>query len=90
MLRGVPDADVGRCSLWTPNLEQTYNQVSITGAVHFIRDVDGAASAIGDRDLALLLGFEIPDGVVVFWMLHQLFSCHGSHDGGESAGSSSS
>jgi hypothetical protein len=70
-----------------PNIEQTYNQVSITGAVHFIRDVDGATSAIGDSNLALLLGFEIPDGVVVFWVLHQLLSCHGSHGGGESTGS---
>jgi hypothetical protein len=55
--------------------------VSITGAVDFICDIDGAASAIGDSNLALLLGFEIPDSVVVFRVLQQLIGCHGGHGG---------
>jgi hypothetical protein len=59
----------------------TYNQVSITGAVHFVRDVDGAASAIGDSNLAFFLGPEVPDGVGVFWVLQQLLGCHGGHSG---------
>lgn len=83
LLQGVPILDVGRCTLWSPNIEhQTYNQVSITRAMHFICDVDGPASAIGDGYLALLLRFEIPDCVVVFWVLLQLFRSHGRHGGG--------
>jgi hypothetical protein len=81
MLQDGPDADVGRCSLWVPNIEQTYNQVSITGAVHFVCDVDGAAPAMGDSNLAFFLRLEVPDGVVVFWVLQQLLGCHGGHDG---------
>jgi hypothetical protein len=80
MLQCVPVLDMGCCSLWRPNIEHTYNQVSITRAVHFICNVDGAASAIGNRNLAFLCGLEVPDGVVVLGMLLQLFRCHGRHD----------
>jgi hypothetical protein len=53
--------------------------VSITSAVHLICNVDGAASAVGDWQFALFLGFEVPYRVVVFWVLLQLLSCHGRH-----------
>jgi hypothetical protein len=62
-----------------PNIERTYHHVSITLPVHLVCNVDGAASAIGDSDLALFLWFEVPDGVVVFWVLLQLFCSHGRH-----------
>jgi hypothetical protein len=81
MLHSGLDADVGRCSLWRPNIEQTYNQVSITGAVHFICDVDGAASAIGDSKRGFFLGLERPDGVVVLWVLQQILGSQGGHGG---------
>jgi hypothetical protein len=58
---------------------KTHNQVSITGAVHLICNVDGPASVFGDRKFALFRGFEVPYCVVVFWVLPQLLSCHGRH-----------
>jgi hypothetical protein len=62
-----------------PNIERTHNQVSITSAVDLICKVDGAAPVFGDREFALLCGFEIPDGVVVLWVLLQLLGCQGRH-----------
>lgn len=59
----------------------TYNQVSITRAMHLICKVDGAASVIGNRYLAFLRGLEVPYCVVVLCMLLQLLSCHWRHDG---------
>jgi hypothetical protein len=62
-------------ALSEPNIERTYNQVSISGAVHFICNVDWPASALGNRDLAFLRGFEVPDRMVVLGVLLQLFRC---------------
>ena len=65
-----------------PNIvqrDQTYNQVSIASAMHLVGDVDGPASVIGDGMLALLLWFEVPDCMVVFWVSLQLLCSHGRH-----------
>jgi hypothetical protein len=81
------DAALGACfgrgvlQLRVPNIERTYNQVSITSAMDLICKVDGAAPAIGDGQLALLRRFEVPDGVVVLWMLLQLLGGQGRHGG---------
>lgn len=69
----------GTLQLRVPNIERTYNQVSITCAVDLICKVDGAAPVSGDREFAFLRRFEIPDGVVVLWVLLQFFGCQGRH-----------
>ena len=84
LLQGVPILvlDMGRCTLQSPKYsarDHTYNQVSIASAMHLVGDVDGPASAIGDGMLALLLRFEVPDCVVVFWVGLQLLCSHGRH-----------
>jgi hypothetical protein len=57
----------------------THNQVSITSAMHLVCNVDGAASVFGDRIFAFFGGLEVPDCVVVFWVLAQLLGGHGRH-----------
>tara|TARA_R110002003_G_scaffold143_15_gene13302 strand:+ start:4346 stop:4525 length:180 start_codon:yes stop_codon:yes gene_type:complete len=56
-----------------PNIEQTYHQVLVARSMHLICNVDRTASAIGNGYFALLLGLEVPNSVVVFWVLEQLF-----------------
>jgi hypothetical protein len=74
----------GTLQLTETKYRATYNQVSISGAVHFICKVDGATSVLGDRYLAFLCGLQVPNCVVVLWMLLQLLNCQRCH--GEDAG----
>lgn len=86
LLQGVPILDMGRCILGIPKYRaelHTYNQVSITGAMHLVGDVDGSASAIGDGQRATLFRFEVPDGVVVLWVRPELVCIHGRHGLGQ-------
>jgi hypothetical protein len=59
--------------LTAPNIEQTHHHVSITLTMHLVCNINGATSSIGNCDFAFFLWFEVPDGVVVFWVLLQLF-----------------
>jgi hypothetical protein len=65
----------GTLQLTETKYRATYNQVSISGAVHLICKVDGPTSVLGDRYLAFLCGLEIPYCVIVLWMLLQLLDC---------------
>ena len=51
-------------------------------AMDLVCYVERTASALTNRQLSLLLGLEVPDGVVVLWVLQQLFGLHRavSHD----------
>jgi len=53
--------------------------VSISRAVHLIGNVDGTASALGNRHFAFLCRVEVPDSVVVLGVLLQLFRCERGH-----------
>lgn len=50
-------------------------------AVDLVSDVKGTATVFGHNGLAFLFWFEIPDGVVEFGMLLQLFDRHWCHGG---------
>jgi hypothetical protein len=48
-------------------------------AVDLVGDVNGATSVLCHSDFALLVGLELPDGVLILWMLLQLFCSQWSH-----------
>lgn len=50
----------------------TYHEMNVAMAVDLICNVERAASALSDRQLALLLGLEVPHNMVVLWVLDQL------------------
>lgn len=51
-------------------------------AMNFVGDIQGTAAVFGNKRLPLLLRFEIPYGVVILWVLEQVFSSHWCHDRG--------
>lgn len=55
--------------------------MSVAMAVNFVCDVDRAAAVFRDSESSFLSRFEVPDGVVKFWVLEQLLGCHWRHDG---------
>lgn len=55
--------------------------MSITVAVDLVCDVDGCAAALRDSHSALLCGLQVPDGVFVFGMCHNLGGGHGPGGG---------
>lgn len=60
----------------------TYHNMEVPMAMDLVCYVERTASALTNRQLSLLLGLEVPDGVVVLWVLQQLFGLHRavSHD----------
>jgi hypothetical protein len=70
LLPDVPDLDT---------LSGTYHQMTVAMAMDLIGNVDGAAPVFRNRHFALPFWFEIPDGVVVFGVLEQLFGCQRRH-----------
>jgi hypothetical protein len=54
----------------------TYYEMEIPMAVELVRNVERTTSALSDRNGSLVAGLEVPDGVVVFWVLEQLLCRH--------------
>ena len=48
-------------------------------AMNLVGYVDGATSVFCNGDLSFLGRRELPDGVLILWVLLQLFSCHRGH-----------
>lgn len=57
----------------------THQNFAITMAMDFVSYVDGTTSVLCHGDFPFLSRLELPDGVLVLWVLLQLFSCHGPH-----------
>lgn len=57
----------------------THHQVAISMAMHFVSNVNRAASVLGYGGFSLLLRLQIPYCMVVFWVFEQLLGCHRSH-----------
>jgi hypothetical protein len=62
------------------NRLRTYNNLAIAMAVNFVGDVDGTTSVLCHGDFPFLVRLELPDSVLILWMLLQLFSCQRRHD----------
>jgi hypothetical protein len=57
----------------------TYHNAAIAMAMNLIGDVDGATSVLCHSNFTLLVWLELPDGVLVFWVLLQLFRSQWRH-----------
>lgn len=53
--------------------------MDLATAMDLVGYVEWAASVCSDRKLGFLCGLEVPDGVLIFGVLEQLFGGHGSH-----------
>jgi hypothetical protein len=57
----------------------THHKLAFSMAVNLVGYVDGATSVLCNGDLSFLGRLELPDGVLILWVLLQFFGCHRRH-----------
>jgi hypothetical protein len=57
----------------------THHKLAFSMAVNLVGYVDGATSVLCNGDLSFLGRLEPPDGVLILWVLLQLFGRHRRH-----------